>query len=348
MMLGALSLASRAWLAPLEGVSDVGFRGLCASRGAGLTWTEMVRAPALASRNAAALALVDTHDASTPTGVQLLASTPAELLGALRTLEELSATPAHAHLRNIRAIDLNFGCPSPAVLSHGAGPALLHRRARVRALFRALSEWRERNTLGVRAVGAKLRLGLHAREAAHGVYLDAGRAAAEEGLDYVVLHARHAAQTSSSPPDWTAFARMRSALEKGAAAAGVRRCALIANGNIRGRADADALVHAGGADGVMLARAAMRNPWSFAEFAGLSAEAPAPTAPARPPTAWPENDAWPTPREVDDAEAQWRRWASFGAGTRDKHRVFHAANFARLRSGARSATLTAAPTEHLS
>ena len=347
MRVGALILRSRAWLAPLEGVSDAGFRALCARHGAGLTFTEMVRASAVGRRNAAALALIDSHDASTPTGLQLLASTPDELLSALRAIEEL-ADAAFPHFANIRAVDLNFGCPSPAVLRDGAGPALLHRRSRVRSLFRALVEWRTRTSLSVGAVGAKLRLGLNAREAVRDrVFLDAGRAAAEEGLDFISLHARHAAQPSSSPPDWTAFARMRTALEEGSARAGTPRPVLIANGNVRSRADADALVHSGGADGVMLARAAMRCPWIFSQFRGLSCDAPPPSVTRSPSLSWDSIDVWPTVEQVNEAEEAWLAWGAHGRGTRDKHRQFHRANFARLRSPVAHAALTEAATEHM-
>lgn len=344
---GALTLASRAFLAPLEGVSDVGFRALCARHGAGLTFTEMVRASAVSRRNAAALALIDTYDDATPTGVQLLASTPDELLGALRVIEELAAEPAFKHFLNIRALDLNFGCPSPAVLRDGAGPALLHRRSRVRALFRTLVEWRSRCTsIKVGAVGAKLRLGLNAREAARDcVYLDAGRAAAEEGLDFISLHARHAAQPSSSPPEWGAFARMRAALEEGSAHAGVCRPVLIANGNVRSRADADALVHSGGADGVMIARAAMYCPWIFSQFRGITGDKPPPSE-RTPSLTWGQVE-WPSTEQVTEAEHTWASWASQGMGTREKHRLFHRANFARLRSPAARSAPTEAATEHL-
>ena len=79
-------------LAPLEGVSDVGYRAVCHSLGAAFTWTEMVRAVAVCRRERATLDLIDTKDPATPTGVQLMAKSAEELMAALATLEDLAAT----------------------------------------------------------------------------------------------------------------------------------------------------------------------------------------------------------------------------------------------------------------
>lgn len=96
LQLGGLSLQSPFLLAPLEGVSDAGFRRLCFEQGAGLTWTEMIRARGLAKRNKSTLDLVDTFDADVPTGIQLLTTAPNELLDALSVIEDLAAT-THPH-----------------------------------------------------------------------------------------------------------------------------------------------------------------------------------------------------------------------------------------------------------
>jgi hypothetical protein len=138
LRLGDLQLKSDVLLAPLERVSDVGFRRLCFRHGAALTWTEMVYASDLARGKTASCDLIDTHDPSTLTGVQILVDrTTARdgwgvdcLRAALEALEA-GAAGARPEWRNIRAIDLNFGCPDPAVSARGAGPAQLRRRSKV-------------------------------------------------------------------------------------------------------------------------------------------------------------------------------------------------------------------------
>ena len=117
---GALEMQSAFLLAPMEAVSDVGFRALCFKNGAGFTWTEMIRARALGKNNRSTLELVDTFDSRTPTGIQLMVTSPQDLNDAVDVLEALAAT-THPHFKNIAQIDLNFGCPSPDVIKIGAG-----------------------------------------------------------------------------------------------------------------------------------------------------------------------------------------------------------------------------------
>ena len=87
LRLGSLELQSRALLAPLERVSDVGFRALCFHLGAAFTWTEMTRASSIAKGVGSTLELLDTYDEQTATGIQLLAKSPRELQGALERIE---------------------------------------------------------------------------------------------------------------------------------------------------------------------------------------------------------------------------------------------------------------------
>jgi tRNA-dihydrouridine synthase len=168
--LGGHVIASPFLLAPLEGVSDVGFRRLCFEQGAALTFTEMIRARGLAKHNKATFDLIDTFDAAVPTGIQLMTTGASELLDALSVVEELSKT-THPHWQNITAVDLNFGCPSKDIIQIGAGPAMLKRRSRIEAIFNALAAWKTTTTLPIKSVSAKIRLGLNQGEQDHKVFL---------------------------------------------------------------------------------------------------------------------------------------------------------------------------------
>ena len=255
-MVGALPLSSGVILSPLERVSDVGFRRVCHEQGAALTWTEMVYASELVkrpARSARAADLIDTYDADVPTGVQLLVDRTAArhgggvdtLLAALEALEEGAAT-GRPHWKNIRAVDLNFGCPAPAISRRGAGPAQLRRRGKVRALFEALHEWRKSTSLDIGAVGAKIRLGNNANERKWKVYLPVAEAAAET-LDYLVVHARHGEQRSREPPSWEAIAEVKAAAAAAAAAGGAASAMrVIGNGDVRSRREPVPLHTAGG------------------------------------------------------------------------------------------------------
>ena len=87
LQLGALTLSSPFILAPMESVSDCAYRRVCWDRGASLTWTEMIRARALARNNRSTLDLIDSHDPEVLTGLQLMVANERELAEALAVVE---------------------------------------------------------------------------------------------------------------------------------------------------------------------------------------------------------------------------------------------------------------------
>lgn len=305
LRLGSLELASNVLLAPLERVSDVGFRRLCFQTGAfGMTFTEMIYASELAKGKTTALQLIDTHDSATLTGIQLLVDRTAAkdnygvdtLLRALEYLETQSEQ--HPHWKNMRAIDLNFGCPSPGIIRRGAGPGQLRRRSKIRNIFATLDEWRRTTSLThIQAVGAKIRLGANATEQYHKVYLPVVEAAAEH-LDYVTVHARHAKQKSRDAPTWDAITEVQQAVQGSP-------LVVIGNGDARTPEDALKMMDHTQCQGVMVGRGAMANPW------------------------W---DHVPTNEEVLAGQAEYEAWSS-SRPAYDRYRTFHEDNFERLIRG---------------
>ena len=294
----------------------------------------MVRASAVARNNASTLDMLDTFDAGVPTGVQLLAKSRDELHGALDRLETLAST-SRPHFRNIVAVDINLGCPSPDVIRSGSGPALLKRRSKLNEIFQTLTEWKHDTGLNVQAVGVKIRLGLNRVEAEAQVYLPLIDAAIEAELDYVCVHARHAGQRSRDAPSWGAI---------GLAKQQAAHLAIIGNGNVFNALDAEQMRAQTGCDAVMLARAAIRNPWVFRDFV-------AETATNTTGSVWDGGRYWPTVDEVDAALADYRAAVREFAG-KPKFAAFHERNFARLRrvasTGDRSLVVESPATIHLS
>lgn len=296
LKLGQLELRNPFILAPMESVSDCAYRRVCWDRGASLTWTEMIRAKALARGNKSTAELIDTHDAEVPTGVQLMVANERELAEALKKLEQLP------HAANISAVDLNFGCPSPEVIRTGAGPALLKRRAKLEVIFETMAAWKKTTSLRIGAVGAKIRLGLNRMEQDRKVYLPIVELA-NQHLDYLIIHARHARQDSTTPPIWAAIAEARQ----------IATVPIIGNGDIVTADDWSRLQRETSADGALIARGAIKSPWVFR---GLNGDGPGlPT----------------TASELDEAEAQYRdlaaRW-----NTRPKFLEWHTEGFRRMRA----------------
>lgn len=298
LKLGRLELSSPFILAPMESVSDCAYRRVCWDRGASLTWTEMIRARALARNNKSTFDLIDTYDPEVLTGVQLLVTNEKELLEALSKIEGSTAP----HFKNIKAIDLNFGCPSPEVIRIGAGPALLKRRGKMEAIFSALAEWKKSTTLPIGAVGVKLRLGLNRMEQDQKVYLPLVELA-NEHLDYLIIHARHARQDSKEKPTWSALAEAKARAT----------IPLIGNGDVVTLEDWNRLQRETGCDGALIARGAIRSPFVFRGLRGLGHGQPQSAA------------------EIDEAEAQYERLATQW-NTKPKFREWHLEGFRRMRA----------------
>lgn len=295
---GPLRLKNPYLLAPMESVSDVGFRRLCFSLGASLTFTEMVRGVSFVRENHATLDLVDTYDAETVTGVQFLTKGPDELQKTLMKFFELRAKPEFAHFRNIKAIDLNFGCPSPELIRIGIGPAMVKRTAKMEVIFKALKEGVQRCDDSI-AVGAKIRLGLNEREKEFKVALRLAEAA-NSYLDFFVVHAKHAGQRGREPADWIALTEFREKIT----------IPLIGNGGALDAANATRMLTETKVDGVMVARGAIQNPWMFRALADKGAELPT----------------------SDEVMAAWNAYKEFSTAQRTKQKYldFHDENFRRL------------------
>lgn len=315
LTIGSLSLKSSAILSPLEGVSDIGFRSLCARNGAGLVWTEMVRAQAVIRNNASTLDLIDTYDESSATGLQLLAKSAEELTKCLSTLDYLSNNfENRSHFKNIVAIDLNFGCPSPDIINEGAGPSLLKRKKKLREIFAALVNWKNSNSLGnIKAVGCKIRLGLNISEQNNKIYMGVIEAANEAGLDYVTVHARHAKQRSSDQPTWNAITEIKD----------FAKMPVIGNGNVSSLIEAKRMMDMTNCDGVMIARAAIRNPWIFRHFnthENTSNQVQQNEI---------DTEYWPTVEEVQHEISLYSKISNINS-SKSKYVTFHENNFRRL------------------
>lgn len=306
LKLGSLELSSPFILAPMESVSDCAYRRVCWDRGASLTWTEMIRARGLTRNNKSTFELIDTFDPEVLTGVQLLVTNEKELIEALSKLEGSTS----AHFKNIRAVDLNFGCPSPEVIKIGAGPALLKRRSKLEAIFSALGEWKKTTSLPIGAVGVKIRLGLNRMEQDQKVYLPIVELA-NAHVDYLVIHARHARQDSSEKPTWSAVAEARAKA----------KIPIIGNGDVVTREDWDRLRRETNADGALIARGAIRSPWVFRGLRGLGSGTPDSLA------------------EIDAAETQYVALAE-KYGSKPKFREWHREGFRRMRARFNGETLS--------
>lgn len=227
-------------LAPMAGVSQMPFRVLARSFGAGLAPTELISAKGLLHRNQRTLHyLIRDVARETPHCVQLFGGDPAAMAQAARACVDEGAD----------IIDINMGCPVRKVTKTGAGSALLCDTARAAAVVAAI----RRAVPPEAAVTAKLRAGW---DSDHINCVEMAQALEQAGCQAVALHARTRAQGYSGTADWDLIGRVKQAV----------RIPVIGNGDVVTVADAHAMQARTGCDGVMIGRGALGNPWIFQQL----------------------------------------------------------------------------------
>ena len=252
LKIGALEVDPPVVLAPMAGVTNAAFRGLCRSYGAGLYVSEMVSARALTEGNATTRRMVRFGADEQVRSVQLYAVDPVTAAEAVRrVVGEIG----------VHHVDLNTGCPSPKVTRRGGGAALPVHRVLFGRIVRAAVV-----AAGSVPVTVKMRMGVDDTVL---TFLDAGRRAEDQGAAAVTLHARTAEQLYSGRARWPAIAELKQA---------VRSIPVLGNGDIWAAEDALAMMARTGCDGVVVGRGCLGKPWLFRDladaFAGRAIVAP--------------------------------------------------------------------------
>ncbi|MDE7379288.1 MAG: tRNA dihydrouridine synthase DusB [Paraprevotella sp.] len=228
------------FLAPMEDVTDIGFRLLCKQMGAAMVYSEFVAADALIRMVNRSLEKLKVSDDERPVAIQIYGKETGPMVEAARIVVE----QAHPDV-----LDLNFGCPVKRVAGKGSGAGMLQNVPKMLEITEAV----------VKAVDipvtVKTRLGW---DDSHKIIVELAERLQDCGIQALTIHGRTRAQMYTGEADWTLIGEVKNNPRM--------RIPVIGNGDITSPERAKECFDRYGVDAVMVGRATFGRPWIFKEI----------------------------------------------------------------------------------
>ncbi|MBQ1973405.1 MAG: tRNA dihydrouridine synthase DusB [Paraprevotella sp.] len=228
------------FLAPMEDVTDIGFRLLCKRLGAAMVYSEFVAADALVRMVNRSLEKLKVCDEERPVAVQIYGKEPGSVAEAARIVYE-QARPD--------VLDLNFGCPVKRVAGKGAGAGMLQNIPKMLEITKAVVD------AVPLPVTVKTRLGW---DAEHKVITTLAEQLQDCGIQALTIHGRTRAQMYTGEADWTLIGEVKNNPRI--------HIPIIGNGDVTSPERAKECFERYGVDAVMVGRATFGRPWIFKEI----------------------------------------------------------------------------------
>lgn len=227
------------FLAPMEDVTDIGFRLLCKRFGVSMVYTEFVSAEALVRSIKSTVSKLTICEEERPVGIQIYGRDVASMVEAAQIVAQSKPD----------VIDLNFGCPVKKVAGKGAGAGMLQNIPLMLEITREV----------VKAVHipvtVKTRLGW---DASHLIITDLAEQLQDCGIQALTIHGRTRSQMYTGKADWTLIGEVKKNPRI--------HIPIIGNGDITSAEEAKHAFETYGVDGVMVGRASFGCPWIFKEM----------------------------------------------------------------------------------
>lgn len=240
MKIGNTCLGERPLLlAPMEDVTDIGFRKLCKRYGAAMVYTEFVAADAIIRAIPSTLKKMVIDDTERPVGIQIYGKSVESMVEAARIVEQFKPD----------VIDLNFGCPVKKVAGKGAGSGLL------KNIPLMLDITREVVKAVKTPVTAKTRLGWDNDNL---IITTLAEQLQDCGISALTIHGRTRAQMYTGEADWTLIGEVKRNPRI--------HIPIIGNGDITTPQQARTAFERYGVDAVMVGRATFGQPWIFRDM----------------------------------------------------------------------------------
>ena len=227
------------FLAPMEDVTDIGFRMLCKRFGAAMVYTEFVSAEALVRSVKSTMNKLNICDEERPVGIQIYGRSVEDMVEAAKIVEQ--AKPD--------VIDINFGCPVKKVAGKGAGAGMLRNIPLMLDITREV----------VKAVNVpvtvKTRLGWDHENL---IIPTLAEQLQDCGIKALTIHGRTRSQMYTGNADWTLIGEIKKNPRI--------QIPIIGNGDITNAEEAKAAFDNYGVDAIMVGRATFGRPWIFKEI----------------------------------------------------------------------------------
>jgi len=237
MRIGSYQLTNNLLLAPMAGVTDLPFRRLCRSLGAGMAVSEMVSSDSTLWGNPKTMRRLILDGEPAPVAVQILGADPKKMAAAAQVNVDHGA----------QIIDINMGCPAKKVCRVNAGSALLKDEPLVQQILEAVIQ-----AVDV-PVTLKIRTGWDP-EQRNGLTI--AHIAEQSGIQALTVHGRTRECGFSGEAEFETIRQIKQAIN----------IPVIANGDICTPEKAKKVLDYTQADGIMIGRAAQGRPWIFNEI----------------------------------------------------------------------------------
>jgi tRNA-dihydrouridine synthase B len=240
--IGSIELDHPVALAPMAGMTDTAFRRLVKRKGGcGLVVTEMVSSEGLVRGIDRTLEYAEYTEEERPVSIQVFGGDPKVMADAAQVVEAMGAD----------VIDINMGCPVPKIAKHNAGCSLMREPSHAASVVRAMVD-------AVKIpVTVKMRAGWNEREINAPIL---ARLVEDAGASAIAVHGRTAAQSYTGESDWSLISRVAESV----------RIPVFGSGDCVQPDQVVSRLRDSAVSGVLVGRGALRNPWIFAQSAGLA------------------------------------------------------------------------------
>lgn len=238
MKISNIHFENNVFLAPMAGITDIVFRGLCSELGCGLLYTEMVSAKGLYYGSSNTEDLMRVSDLEKPVAIQIFGNDPKIMASACEIFNNRD---------DICMVDVNMGCPVPKIVKNGEGSALMKNPKLAAEIIKEMKK------VSTKPVTVKFRKGFDSNSVNA---VEFAKYMEDAGIDAIAVHGRTREQMYEGKADWDIIRAVKDNV----------KVPVIGNGDIFSVEDAMKIKEVTNCDAIMVARGAMGNPWIFREI----------------------------------------------------------------------------------